>query len=144
MIGTDPWDGTCFGCAGEDSRAATGYVAGVPYSVELGPDSTALSRDGVPLLSAGVRGRFRNLETGESSLSVGLPAAAAGFIVELAVAGPGPAAGPGPVVTLDGTRAPDSRIGPVRRAAGGVDWLPVRVPGSPRPRRLEVARRPAG
>jgi putative isomerase len=144
VISTDPWDGTCFGCAGADSRSAAGYAGGRELRADLGPDATTLSRDGVPLLSAGVRGRFRNLETGENSLSVELPAAAAGFIVELAVAGPGPAAGPGPVVTLDGTRAPDSRLGPVRRAAGGVDWLPVRVPGSPRPRRLEVARRAAG
>ena len=39
VFGTDPWDGTCFGCAGDDSRSAAGYVAGLPYSVELGPRS---------------------------------------------------------------------------------------------------------
>jgi putative isomerase len=138
VISTDPWDGTCFGCAGADSRAATGYVAGVPYSAELGPGSTALSRDGVPLLSAGLRGRFRHLETGDGRLSLELPPAAAGCTVELAVTGPWP------VVTLDGTRVPDSRLGPARRAGDGVDWLNVSLPGSPRPRRLEVARPPGG
>jgi putative isomerase len=140
VISTDPWDGTCFGCTGADSRSAVGYAGGRELRADLGPDATALSRDGVPLLSAGVRGRFRHLEIGEGSLSVELPAAA-DFTVELAVAGR--AAGLGPVVTLDGTRAPESRLGPVRRAGDGAGWLPIRIPGSPRPRRLEVARPPA-
>jgi putative isomerase len=136
-FGTDPWDGTCFGCAGDDSRAAVGYVAGLPYSVELGPDATALSRDGVPLLLADLRGRFRQLSVDGTGLSVELPPAAADFTIRLANAGPDQG-----VVTLDGARAPESRFGPVTRDADGVDWLPVRIPGSPRPRRLEIVRPP--
>jgi hypothetical protein len=46
-------------------------------------------------------------------------------------------------VTLDGTSAPQSRLGPVRRDGDGLDWLPVRIPASPRPRRLEILRPPA-
>jgi len=46
-------------------------------------------------------------------------------------------------VTLDGTRAPESRIGPVRRDGDGRDWLPVRIPASPRPRILEFVRPPS-
>ncbi len=137
VIGTDPWDGTCFGCAGNDSRSAVGYAGGRPYRADLGPGATALSRDGVPLLSAGVRGRFRHLEAAGGRLSVELPPHQADFTVELA------AAGPGSVVTLDGTRAPDSRLGPARRAGDGVDWLPVRIPASPRPRRLEILAPPS-
>jgi putative isomerase len=140
VISTDPWDGTCFGSAGADGRSAVGYAGGRELRADLGPDATRLSRDGVPLLSAGVRGRFRNLELGESRLSVELPAAAADFTVELAVAGPGPATGPGPVVTLDGTRAPDHRFGPVTRDAQGLEWLPIRIPRSARPRRLDIVR----
>jgi hypothetical protein len=136
VFGTDPWDGTCFGCAGDDSRSAVGYVAGLPYSVELGPGSTALSRDGVPLLRAGLRGRFRQLSADGARLSVELPPATADVIVDLA-------AGPGAVVTLDGTRAPESRLGPLRRDGDGRDWLPVRIPHSPQSRRLEIARSPA-
>ncbi len=137
VIGTDPWDGTCFGCAGGDSRVAVGYVAGLAYSVELGPGSTALSRDGVPLLRADLRGRFRQFSAGQARLSVELPPSA-DFTVEVAVADPGSG------VTLDGTRAPESRLGPLQRAGDGTGWLPVRIPGSPRPRRLEVIRAPGG
>jgi putative isomerase len=136
VFGTDPWDGTCFGCAGDDSRSAVGYVAGVPYSVELGPASTALSRGGVPLLHADLRGRFRQLVE-DAKLSVELPPAAADVTVELA------AADPGAVVTLDGTPAPESRIGPLRRDGDGLGWLPIRIPAAPRPRVLEVVRSPA-
>jgi hypothetical protein len=132
VFGTDPWDGTCFGCAGDDSRSAAGYLAGLPYSVELGPGSTALSRDGVPLLRAGLRGRFRHLSADGARLSVELPPAPADVTVDLAVTDPGA------VVTLDGTRAPESRIGPLRRDGDGRDWLPVRIPHSPRPRVLEI------
>jgi len=132
VIGTDPWDGTCFGCAGDDRRSAVGYVAGLAYSAELGPGSTALSRDGAPLLRADLRGRFRRFSAGDARLSVELPPAAADFTVELAVAGPGA------VVTLDGTGAPESRLGPIRRDGDGVAWLPVRIPASPRPRVLEI------
>jgi len=137
VIGTDPWDGTCFGCAGAGSRAATGYVAGAAYSAELGPDSTTLSRDGVPLLSAGVRGRFRHFSADESRLSVELPPSTAEFTLAQTLAGPGC------VVTLDGTRAPDSRFGPVARDGAGLEWLPVRIPRSARSRRLDIARAPA-
>jgi hypothetical protein len=45
------------------------------------------------------------------------------------------------VVTLDGTSAPESRLGPIRRDGDGLDWLPVRIPAASRPRRLEIARR---
>ncbi len=138
VFGTDPWDGTCFGCAGDDSRSAAGYVAGVPYSVDLGPASTALSRDGVPLLRADVRGRFRRLSADDARLAVELPPSpAADVTVDLVVTDPGA------VVTLDGTRAPEGRIGPLRRDADGRDWLPIRIPASPRPRRLEIVRSPA-
>ena len=136
VIGTDPWDGTCFGCAGDDPRSAVGYVAGLAYSAELGPNSTALSRDGAFLLRADLRGRFRRLSVEDARLSLELPLAAADFTVELAVAGPGA------VVTLDGTTAPDSRLGPIRRDGDGQDWLPVRIPAAPRPRRLEILRPP--
>jgi len=136
VIGTDPWDGTCFGCAGDDPRSAVGYVAGLAYSAELGPNSTALSRDGAFLLRADLRGRFRRLSVEDARLSLELPLAAADFTVELAVAGPGA------VVTLDGTTAPDSRLGPMRRDGDGQDWLPVRIPAAPRPRRLEILRPP--
>jgi hypothetical protein len=142
VISTDPWDGTCFGSAGADRRSAAGYAAGRELRADLGPDATRLSRDGVPLLSAGVRGRFRNLEIGESRLSVELPAAAEDFTVELAVAGPGPVAGPAPVVTLDGTRAPDSRLGPVTRDGAGLEWLPIRIPRSARSRHFDIVRGP--
>jgi Mannosylglycerate hydrolase MGH1-like glycoside hydrolase domain len=131
-LGTDPWDGTCFGCAGDDSRVAVSYVAGLAYSVELGPGSTALWRDGVPLLSADLRGRFRKLSIDDARLSVELPPAAEDVTVELAVADPGA------VVTLDGTRAPESRLGPIRRDADGLAWLPIRIPAAPRLRRLEL------
>jgi len=137
VIGTDPWDGTCFGCAGDDRRSAVGYVAGLACTAELGPGSTALSRDGTPLLRADLRGRFRQFSAGEARLSVELPPAAADFTVELAVAGPGA------VATLDGTSAPESRLGPIRRDGDGQDWLPIRIPASPRPRVLEVVRPPA-
>jgi hypothetical protein len=100
--------------------------------VELGPGSTALSRDGVPLLRAGLRGRFRHLSADGARLSVELPPAPADVTVDLAVTDPGA------VVTLDGTRAPESRIGPLRRDSDGRDWLPVRIPHSPRPRVLEI------
>ncbi len=133
VLGTDPWDGTCFGCAGSDSRSAVGYVGGLGYSVELGPGSTALSRDGVPLLRADVRGRFRRLTVEDARLSVELPPAAADFTMELAVGG---------VVTLDGTRAPESRLGPIRRDGDGRDWLPISIPRSAQPRRLEILRPP--
>lgn len=148
VIGTDPWDGTCFGCAGDDSRSGVGYVGGLPYAVSLGPSLTALSRDGVPLLSAGLRGRFRHLVADDGRLSVELPAARADFTVELAVAGPGPGSpgssgsGSGSVVTLNGTRAPESRLGPARRDGDGLAWLPVRIPASPQPRRLELEHPP--
>jgi putative isomerase len=138
VFGTDPWDGTCFGCAGDDSRSAAGYVAGLPYSVELGPGSTALSRDGVPLLRADLRGRFRQLSVDGARLSVELPPSVADVTVDLA------ATGPGAVVTLDGTRAPQSRIGPLRRDGDGLEWLPVRIPHSARPRVLEILRPAAG
>jgi putative isomerase len=138
VIGTDPWDGTCFGCAGDDRRSAVGYVAGRAYSAELGPGSTTLSRDGLPLLRADLRGRFRRLETGDGRLSVELPPHAADFTVELAV----PAAA-GAVATLDSTRAPESRIGPIRRDGDGLDWLPIRIPASPRPRVLEIHHPPS-
>jgi putative isomerase len=134
VFGTDPWDGTCFGCAGDDSRSSVGYVAGVAYSAELGPDSTALSRDGAALLRADLRGRFRQFSADEARLSVELPPTTADFTVEQAFAGPGC------VVTLDGTRAPESRFGPVTRDAEGLDWLPIRIPSSPRPRRLDIVR----
>jgi putative isomerase len=134
VFGTDPWDGTCFGCAGDDSRSAVGYVAGLPYSVELGPGSTALSCDDVPLLRADLRGRFRHLSADGARLSVELPPAAADVTVDLAVTDPGA------VVTLDGTRAPESRLGPIRRDGDSQDWLPIRIPGSPHPRRLEIVR----
>jgi putative isomerase len=151
VIGSDPWDGTCFGCAGDDSRSAESYVAGVAYSADLGPGSTVLSRGGAPLLRADVRGRFRHLSSGgmglsagdarlsarDARLSVELPPSAADFTVELAAV-------PGASVTLDGTGAPGSRLGPVRRDGDGRDWLPVRIPASPRPRRLEVARTAQG
>ena len=61
-------------------------------------------------------------------------AAGADVTVDLAVAGPSA------VVTLDGTRAPESRIGPLRRDGDGRDWLPIRIPAAPRPRRLEIVR----
>ena len=138
VFGTDPWDGTCFGCAGGDSRAAVGYVAGLAYSVELGPDATALSREGVPLLRADLRGRFRQFSADGARMSVELPPAAAEFTIRLAGAGPDQG-----VVTLDGARAPESRFGPVTRDSDGLDWLPVRIPGSPRPRVLEIVRSPA-
>ncbi len=162
VFGTDPWDGTCFGCAGDDSRSASGYVAGVAYAADLGRASTALSRNGVPLLRADVRGRFRHLSVDGARLSVELPPAPEEFTIQLAasapdaaaepglVAQPGPAARLGPAaqlgpaarldaaVTLDGTRAPESRLGPIRRDADGLAWLPVRIPRSAQPRRLEV------
>jgi putative isomerase len=133
VIGTDPWDGTCFGCAGDDSRSAEGYVAGLAYSAELGPGSTVLSRDGAPLLHADLRGRFRHLEVGDGRLSVELPSHAADFTVALAA----PAAARA-IVTLDGTQAPESRLGPVRRDGNGVEWLPIQLPRSPTPRLLEI------
>jgi putative isomerase len=138
VIGTDPWDGTCFGCAGDDRRSAVGHVAGRALRADLGPSATALSRDGVPILSADLRGRFRHLEAGDDRLSVELPPHAADFTVELAV----PAAA-GAVVTLDGTGAPESRRGPIRRDVDGPDWLPIRIPASPRPRVLEVHHLPS-
>jgi len=137
VIGTDPWDGTCFGCAGDDRRSAVGYVAGQALRADLGPSATALSRDGEPLLSAGLRGRFRQLSAEDAHLSLELPPATADFTVELAVAGPGAA------VTLDGTRAPESRLGPIRRDGDGLGWLPIRIPPSPRPRVLEINRPPS-
>jgi putative isomerase len=140
VIGTDPWDGTCFGCAGDDSRSASGYVAGVAYSAELGPAATALSRDGVPLLRADVRGRFRQLSVDDAGLSVELPPSATDFTLEFAATDPSA----GAVVTLDGTQAPESRVGPLRRDGDGRDWLPVRIPASPRPRRLAILPAPAG
>jgi putative isomerase len=162
VFGTDPWDGTCFGCAGDDERSATGYVAGAAYAVELGPASTALSRDGTPLLRADVRGRFRHLSVDGARLSVELPPAPNDFTVELAVgpdagagadagavpgadaaamsgAGAAAMAGAGAAVTLDGTPAPESRIGPIRRDGDGRDWLPIRIPAASRPRVLGIA-----
>jgi putative isomerase len=167
VFGTDPWDGTCFGCAGDDTRSAVGYVAGVAYLADLGPGSTALSRNGMPLLRADVRGRFRHLSVDDAHLrlsvekpqasvenarlSVELPPSAADFTVELALAAAGGGAGSGAdggaggvVVTLDGTPAPESRIGPIRRDGDGRDWLPVRIPASPRPRVLAIAGTPVG
>jgi putative isomerase len=149
VIGTDPWDGTCFGCAGGDRRSAVAYVGGRQHAAELGPDSTVLSRDGVPLLSADLRGRFRHLEVSEARLSVELPPAAADFTVEQAFAGPGAR------VSLDGTGLPDSRLGPARRpgpgsrpgparrAGDGPEFLPIQIPGSAGPQRLEILRAPA-
>jgi len=191
VIGTDPWDGTCFGCPGDDERSALGYVAGVPYAVDLGPASTALSRNGVPLLRADVRGRFRRLSVdgarlpGDDArqsvdaarlsvdgarqsvdgarlsvdgarlsvdgarLSVEVPPSAADFTVELAAAdfaadfGAAAGAGAAAAVTLDGTRAPEGRIGPILHDGDGRDWLPVRIPAAPRPRVLEIVRPPS-
>jgi putative isomerase len=136
VIGTDPWDGTCFGCAGDDRRSAVGYVAGRALQDDLGPSATGLSRDGVPLLSAGLRGRFRRLEVGDGRLSVELPSHDSDFTLELAL----PAAA-GAVVALDGTQAPDSRLGPLRLDGNGVEWLPIRLPRSSASRRLEIIRR---
>ena len=81
----------------------------------------------MPLLRAGLRGRFRQLSADGSRLSVELPPAAADVTVDLA------AADPSAVVTLDGTRAPESRIGPLRRDGDGPDWLPIRIPPHPAP-----------
>jgi putative isomerase len=135
VIGTDPWDGTCFGCAGSDRRAAVGYADGRPLRAELGPSATALWRDGAPLLSADVRGRFRQFSADGDRLSVELPPAADDFTVHQAFAGPGAR------VSLDGTRLPASRFGPVSRAGDGLEWLPLRLPASGRPQHLEIARR---
>jgi hypothetical protein len=155
VFSTDPWDGTCFGCAGDDRRSAVGYVAGVAYSAELGPGSTALFRDGAPLLRADLRGRFRQLSVEHARLSLELPPAVADFTVELAIAGAGAGGGAvtgadavtgggaGAVVTLDGTSAPESRLGPIRRDDDGLTWLPIRIPASARSRRLELVRPPA-
>jgi putative isomerase len=138
VIGTDPWDGTCFGCAGSDRRSAVAYVGGRPHAAELGPDATTLRRDGTPLLSADLRGRFRHLSVDDARLTVQLPPADREFTVEQAFAGPGAR------VSLDGTGLPASRLGPARRADDGVEWLPLRLPASPRPQRLEITRPPAG
>jgi putative isomerase len=138
VIGTDPWDGTCFGCAGDDRRSAVAYVGGRPYAAELGPGATALFREGVPLLSADLRGRFRHLEVSERRLAVELPPATADFTVEQVFAGPGAQ------VSLDGIRLPESRLGPPRHAGDGAEWLPIRIAASARPQRLEILRPPAG
>jgi len=108
-------------------------VAGRALRADLGPAATALSRDGVPLLSADLRGRFRRLEAGDDRLAVELPPHAADFTMELAR----PAAA-GAVVALDGVGLPPSRFGPVRPADDGLEWLPVRLPRSSAPQRLEL------
>lgn len=130
VIGTDPWDGTCFGCAGADSRTAAAYVGGRRFGVRLAPNSTSLSRDGVALLTAGLRGRFRHLETDGPRLSVELPAASE-FTVDQAFAGPDAR------ITLNGTQLPATRIGAPRSVAGQ-EWISLAIPASERPQLLEI------
>jgi Mannosylglycerate hydrolase MGH1-like glycoside hydrolase domain len=132
VISTDPWDGTCFGCAGTDSRTATAYTGGRRFGVRLDPGSTSLSRDGVALLTAGLRGRFRHLEADGPRLTVELPAASE-FTVDQTLAGPDAR------ITLNGTQLPATRIG-APRAAAGQEWVSLAIPRSERPQLLEITR----
>jgi putative isomerase len=133
----DPWDGMCFGCEGADSRAAVTYVDGHRFEARLGPRSTTLSRDGVPVLAADVRGRFRRFEFRDDGVSVLLPPAAREFMVGHQLAAPGARS------ELDGAPVPAAGSEPAPIAAGE-HWAWLRIPASARAQRLEIRTAQAG
>jgi putative isomerase len=133
----DPWDGICFGCEGTDTRAAVTYASGHRFEARLGPHSTALWRDGLAMLAADVRGRFRQLETREDRISVLLPPAAREFMIGHTLTAPRAPA------VLDGTPLPTaSNESPP--TARGEEWTWLRIPPSARPQHLDIRAAPAG
>ncbi len=135
-VSCDPWDGVCFGCEGTDTRAAATYAGGHRLEARLAPQSTTLFRDGLPVLAADIRGRFRALEIRDDSVSVLLPPAARGFMV-----GHQLEAARG-VAVLDGTPVQAAATGSPPTMAEGWTWL--RVPPTERPQRLDISAAPAG
>jgi len=131
-ISTDPWDGTCFGCAGSERRIGAGYAHGHHYQVELGPGSTTLSRDGLALLSANLRGRFRRLCVDDARLSIELPAAG-DFTIRHAFAAEDCR------VSLDGASLPATLVEAMGSIAGQ-NWTSLRIPPSARAQQLGIVR----
>ena len=132
LIGIDPWDGTTFGRAGADTASAGTSIGGVWHEVSVTPESTTLTRAGAVLLTAGLRGRFRQLEAGPAGLSVEVPPSVQPVTVKVTLEAPDA------VARVDGTVVRGEGL-----AGEGMDppvagLAAVRLEASDRPRRLEV------